>query len=217
MMMSDVASGILNPRSFKGWRKPTALEGSAGTIGEFFDVYGGQRELHNKENLTPGHTLVISSSGTDCGAYGFFEFSSPLESPFASIPGTGSIGQGFVQEWPCGVTDHCYILVPKKGVPPELLYVACATIRRELWRFSYGAQITPRRIEWFPLPNDAETIKAVRFQLAVAARIEKVALGEAEDEIDRDVAKQRLTEIVAHPESILEGNALEAKLKEWES
>lgn len=148
-------------------------------------------------------------------AYGFFEFANVLKPPFATVPGTGSIGQAFVQEWPCGVTDHCYILVPKKGVPPEMLYVACATIRREAWQFSYGAQITPRRIEWFPLPTGEEVVVLVKEQLASARRVEAFALAEAEDEIDVQIAMDRLRELTEHPDSALSGAALDRQFAEW--
>ena len=198
-------------------RKPTALDIKPNTIGALFNIYGGQRELHNKEKLTAGNTLVISSSGVDNGCYGFFDFDRPLTPPFATVPGTGSIGQAFVQEWPCGVTDHCYILVPKADVAPELLYVACATIRQELWRFSYGAQITPRRIAWLPMASDKATIDAVREQLASASRIEMLALEEAADELDRDLARQRLLDLSAGRDRIVRGKELEKILAALEN
>lgn len=207
-----VHDGSLKTQKMGDIRKPTSLDTSPDTIGDLFDIYGGQRELHNKENLVPGSALVISSSGTDNGAYGFFEFENLLTPAFATVPGTGSIGQAFVQEWPCGVTDHCYILVPKKGVAPEMLYVACATIRQEVWRFSYGAQITPRRIAWFPLPVGPKVIAAVRAQLEPATRIEKLALEEAADEADQMIARQRLQELVNDPGKAISGEKLKAEL-----
>src|SRR5271165_3243962 len=165
-LAAAVSDGELVPRDIRQMKRPTArLTAERGTIGGFFHIYGGQRELHNKEKLSPGRALVISSSGTDNGAYGFFDFDNIMQPPFASVPGTGSIGEAFVQEWPCGVTDHCYLLVPKDGVPRELLYVACATIRNERWRYSYGAQITPRRIAWFPMPSGDNVISIVREHL----------------------------------------------------
>ena len=73
--MSDaIHDGTLKPRRLQDIKKPTVLDSQPGTIGSFFDIYGGQRELHSKEKLTPGPALVISSSGTDNGAYGFFDF-----------------------------------------------------------------------------------------------------------------------------------------------
>ena len=111
-------------------------------------------------------------------------------------------------------TDHCYILVPKEGVAPEMLYVACATIRQEVWRFSYGAQITPRRIAWFPLPVGPEVIAAVRAQLEPATRIEKLALEEAADEADQRIARQRLKELADDPEKAVSGKKLKSKLDE---
>lgn len=215
-MTDAVQAGALKPQSLKSIKKPTPLDVAPGTIGSFFDIYGGQRELHSKEKLVPGQALVISSSGTDNGAYGFFDFDGVLEAPFASVPGTGSIGEAFVQEWPCGVTDHCYIMVPKPGVAKELLYIACATIRHERWRYSYGAQITPRRIAWLPMPSDEAAIAVVRDQLAAAARIEALALEEAADELDREVARERLTALAAAPLQLVQGDALKIRLAKIE-
>lgn len=216
-LSTSVRGGTLTPRRMSEIRKPTVLDVKPNTIGALFDIYGGQRELHNKEKLVAGNTLVISSSGVDNGCYGFFDFDQPLTPPFATVPGTGSIGQAFVQEWPCGVTDHCYILVPKANVAPELLYVACATIRQELWRFSYGAQITPRRIAWLPMPSDKVTIDTVRDQLSAASRIEKLALEEAADELDRDLAQQRLIDLSAGRDRIVSGKELEKILAALEA
>jgi len=211
--LSDaLQSGELTPRPIQTIKKPTKVDAEPGTIGGLFDIYGGQRELHSKEKLQPGVSLIISSSGTDNGAYGFFDFDGVLAAPFASVPGTGSIGEAFVQEWPCGITDHCYVLVPKPGVARELLYVACATIRHEKWRYSYGAQITPRRIAWLPMPTDEAAIAVVRDQLAAASRIEALALEEAADELDREVARDRLASLATSQEVLVHGDALRARL-----
>jgi predicted RNA methylase len=210
-MLKAVEAKEIAVKSIRSLRKqPTAVEAEPGTIGAFFDIYGGQRELHSKENLSPGQSLVISSSGADNGAYGFFDFPILLEPPFVTVPGTGSIGEAHVQEWPCGVSDHCYLLVPKPGVEHELLYIASAAIRREIWRFSYGAQITPRRIAWFPLPHSLEDIALVRESLASAKRIEDVAFEEAADVADAALARSRLLE------PTVSGQALEDRLNRLE-
>lgn len=217
-MLDKIASGELSTKSVRTIRKKAIeVETAPGTIGASFDIYGGQRELHNKENLLPGDSLVISSSGADNGAYGFFDFTQLLEPPFVTVPGTGSIGEAHVQEWPCGVSDHCYILVPKPGVEPEMLYLASAAIRREIWRFSYGAQITPRRIAWFPLTKSEDAIMLVRDHLASAARIEEVALEEAADDRDREIARKRLDSLQAGKVKVVYGDELEARLAALEA
>jgi len=45
-----------------------------GTIGAYFNIGYGQKSLHSKDTLTPGISPVVSSSGTDNGCYGFFDF-----------------------------------------------------------------------------------------------------------------------------------------------
>lgn len=133
-----------------------------GTLGHHFEIYYGQRELHNKERLADGPAVVISSSGTNNGCYGFFDFENLIKPPFVTVPSTGSIGESFVQTWPCGVTDDCLLLLPKPGTPPEMLYVAAAVARIERWRFNYGRKITPSRIAGFLLPSNPRLLAWIR-------------------------------------------------------
>jgi hypothetical protein len=114
-----------------------------GSIGDLFDVYYGQRELHSKEHLISGESLIISSKGVDNGCYGFRDFPNLIAPPFVTVPSTGSIGEACVQTWPCGVTDDCLLLIPKQGTTAEDLWIAAATVRLERWRFNYGRKITP--------------------------------------------------------------------------
>ena len=175
-----VAAGALKPAPYrKRGRQPQARPSPAGpTIGEKFEIYYGQKALHSKEWLTPGDALVISSSGADNGAYGFFEFEQLIKPPFVTVPSTGSIGEAAVQEFPCGVTDDCLLLFPKQGTPREALYVAAATLRRERWRFDYGRKMTPERIAGFPLRLDEELLDWVGEQWKRARRLEARALKE---------------------------------------
>lgn len=125
------------------------------TIGAMFDVYYGQKALHNKENLLPGESLIISSAGTENGCYGFFAYDDLIEAPFVTVPSTGSIGECSVQTRPCGVTDDCLLLIPRKGTDEEELFIAAAIIRLEKWRFDYGRKITPERIKHVKIPREA--------------------------------------------------------------
>ena len=200
------------------WRKrgKTAPAPTTGpTIGGHFDIFYGQKSLHNKEQLLPGNSLIISSSGADNGCYGFFDFDDLIKPPFLTVPSTGSIAEAYVQEWPCGVTDDCLILVPKADTPHEMLYIAAAVIRDEKWRFSYGRKATPSRIANFPLPTSAALIARVGKYLDQAEQVERAILKNAEDVLDAQIAKQALTGIVKS--GVLRGDILEKKLALWES
>jgi type I restriction enzyme M protein len=182
------------------------------TIGGYFDVVYGQKELHSKRDLKPGPCLAISAQGTNNGWYGFFDLEAVFEPPFVTVPSTGSIGQANVQRWPCGVTDDCLILVPKRGVQAELLYIAAAVVRSERWRFNYGMKATPSRIQGYPLPIDAPLLAQVAALVSAAERIEHFALEAAEDEHDTRIARECLANIAAGTERIIEGAELEERL-----
>lgn len=182
------------------------------TVGSYFDIVYGQKSLHSKEGLLPGNSLVISSSGLDNGCYGFYDFDALLEPPFVTVPSTGSIAIAHVQEWPCGVTDDCLLLLPKEGVPHAMLYVAAAAIRNERWRFSYGRKATPARIADFPLPHSEDLIERVNTYLERAARVEDQMLTDAEDSLDSQVARERIEEIATGAMHIVSGADLDARL-----
>src|SRR5262249_33367002 len=120
------------------------------------------KELHNKENLAPGPALVVSSSGTNNGCYGFFDFDRLIKPSFVTVPSTGSIGEAFVQLWACGVTDDCLILTPRPGTDFEDLFIAAAVVRLEKWRFNYGRKATPARIAYMKVDRDPELKRHIR-------------------------------------------------------
>jgi type I restriction enzyme M protein len=171
-------------------RRMPKSEAAEGKIGHYFDVIYGQKELHSKRDLAPGAALVISAQGTNNGWYDFFDLATLLAPPFVTVPSTGSIGQANVQEWPCGVTDDCLILVPKEGVRRELLYVAAAVVRSERWRFNYGMKATPDRIRDYPLPADPELLDRIGPLIEAAERIEQMAFEAAENEEDARTARK---------------------------
>jgi hypothetical protein len=179
VLQEAVAPGELTPRLYSKTGKSRVVGRSTGTrttIADLFDVFYGQGELENKDVLGRGKTLVISSSGLDNGAYGFFDFPDLLAPPFVTVPRTGSIGEARVQEFPCGATSDCLLLIPKPNVPIEALYVAAATLRDERWRFDYSRKMTPERIALFPLRLDPDLLAWVRDQREQARLVEAEAL-----------------------------------------
>lgn len=202
-----------NPLDVRAMRKkPWQFEAvKAGTVAAYFDIYYGQKELHSKDGLLPGRSLVISSSKFDNGCYGLFDFEHVLKPPFVTVPGNGSIAYAHVQEWPCGVSDDCMLLLPKEGVPHSLLYVAAAAIRNERWRFSYGRKATPDRIADFPVPHTDKLLSRVEDYLSRAARVEDQMIEDAEDALDSQVARIRLAELANGEVRTVSGVELEAR------
>jgi len=167
-----LTKGILTVLPYKSvsGRRAKPLTASRDTIGSLFDIYYGQKALHNKENLHPGPALVVSSKGEDNGCYGFFRFAQLIKPPFVTVPSTGSIGEAFVQKWPCGVTDDCLLLIPREGTDENDLYLAAAVIRLERWRFNYGRKITPERIAHMRVRRDVKLKGWIRERRSPADR-----------------------------------------------
>lgn len=115
-------------------------------LSDLFDIKYGQRIYHSKKNLKSGGTLLISSRGENNGCYGFFKIKPKYNSPFITVPSTGSIGEAFVQNYDCCVDDNCLVLFPKAHMAIEYLYYIAIMIRSQKWRFMYGRQITPERL-----------------------------------------------------------------------
>lgn len=208
-----VAMNTTNAKAVRSIRKvPKRRVVKPGTIAQYFDIFYGQKSLHNKDVLLPGNSLVISSSGMDNGCYGFYDFADILEPPFVTVPSTGSIAMAHVQELPCGVTDDCLLLLPKPGVPHSLLYVAAAVVRHERWRFSYGRKATPDRIADFPLPAGEAMLKRIDRYLERAQAVESLVLEHAEDAIDGHVSLARMGEVLSNPKAVVRGGDLEARL-----
>jgi hypothetical protein len=179
VLLADIETGTILPRDFReyGNREVFPSPGRE-MIGTYFEIYYGQKELETKDRLGEDNVLVISSSGADNGCYGFYDFDWVIQPPIVTVPRTGSIGEAYVQEWPCGVTSDCLILLPREGVPIELLYVAASVIRKEKWRFNYGRKITPSRIASFPLPTHQWIKRTIKNQLDNARLIEEQALSQ---------------------------------------
>jgi type I restriction enzyme M protein len=154
-----VAAGDLVPHAYrdmltkKRLKNAEALPSIPGTIGEYFDIFYGQKELHSRDGIPPGESLIISPTEQYNGTYGWLTFKALIRPPFVTVAQTGSIGEAFVQTEPCGVNDDCLILLPKKGkvLSDAILFIAAAVIRLEKWRFSYGRKLTPSRIAEYRL------------------------------------------------------------------
>lgn len=138
-----------------GKRKKNAakLTGEPGAVAAAFDIFYGMKELHSREGMVPGKSLIISPTEEYNGCYGWLDFTQLIEPPFVTVAQTGSIGEAFVQLEPCAVNDDCLVLLPKPNVSEATLVLAAATLHAEKWRFSYGRKLTPQRIAEVKMPT----------------------------------------------------------------
>lgn len=147
------------------------------SLGEKFDIFYGMKELHSRDGIPDGGTLIISPTEAYNGCYGWLEFPTALTPPFVTVAQTGSIGEAFAQFEPCAVNDDCLVLLPKaKTVTEAQLVIAAACLHAEKWRFSYGRKLTPARIAEFVLPQDVALENWVTTRIAQTKKVVKAAL-----------------------------------------
>lgn len=164
-----IDSGDIDLRAYRAILPQTRLQNAErlpseqGTIGGAFDVFYGMKELHSREGIGPGRSLIISPTESYNGTYGWLDFPTVLEPGFVTVAQTGSIGEAFVQLEPCAVNDDCLVLLPKNDAEPDLvaLVLTAATLHAERWRFNYGRKLTPSRIAQFKLPSSPSLRKWV--------------------------------------------------------
>ena len=202
-----------------------SLPSAPGTIGGEFEIYYGMKELHSRDGIPPGKTLVISPTEEYNGTYGWLAFDQVIDPPFLTAAQTGSIGEAFVQLEPCAVNDDCLVLVPRdKSKDMADLVISAALLRLERWRFTYGRKLTPARIANFQLPNSpslhdriSDRIDAIRYVIDSVLSVYTGYLEQfnnLEDEIDADIASLRISEIKDNPSELIKGAQLEERLRQ---
>lgn len=197
------------------------LPSDAGSLGGFFDIYYGLKELHSRDGIALGKTLVISPTEEYNGCYGWLEFPMAIKPPFVTVAQTGSIGEAFVQLEPCAVNDDCLVLLPKEGRSVTLaqMFLAAATLHAEKWRFTYGRKLTPSRVAEFKLPIGLDKWVSERIDImqSVVESVIKPYGIDYEDESDRELAMTRVQGVKDNPSKLLRGKDLQARMKLWES
>lgn len=175
------------------------ISNERGTIGGLFDVLYGMKELHSREGIAPGRSLIISPTEQYNGCYGWLEFPALIEAPFVTVAQTGSIGESFVQLENCAVNDDCLILLPKVGTQVSMseLVLAAASLQAEKWRFTYGRKLIPSRIASFRMPTSKTLKEWVASKLLDVKGVIAASLRpyQTDDERDIETVQLRLAEV----------------------
>lgn len=123
-------------------------------ISDLFKVEYGQRIYHSKSFLDgkAGKIPLISSGKNDHGFYGVFDIE-PVYKNVISVANTGSVGWAFYHNYNCCIDDNCLVLIPKIKISDQQMIYISMLINKDKYRYMYGRQVTPARIENIKLPN----------------------------------------------------------------
>jgi len=123
-------------------------------ISDLFKVEYGQRIYHSKIFLDGniGKIPLISSGKNEHGFFGTFDIE-PAYKNVISVTNTGSIGWAFYHNYSCCIDDNCLVLIPKIKMSDQQMIYISMLINKDKYRYMYGRQVTPKRIEGIELPN----------------------------------------------------------------
>lgn len=79
----------------------------------------------------------------------------------------------------------------------------------ERWRFNYGRKVTPQRVARFHLPTNEALLERVKQSIKDSEEIKRLAIENAEEADDVNVARARLAEIERDPSQLIRGEDLE--------
>lgn len=157
-------------------RNAESLDAQPSTLGGTFHILYGMKELHSRDGIPEGNTLVISPTGQYNGCYGWLDYPTLIAPPFVTVAQTGSIGEAFVQLEPCAVNDDCLVLLPREPMGLAQMALAAAILRLERWRFNYGRKLTPSRITKFALDDDPTILEAIQSAIDGFVRVRDSAM-----------------------------------------
>ena len=191
-------------------------------VQDYFNVQlGGKDEI---EDLDEGDTPLVSTSEFANGVTAWKQPKMIFNAPVITSATDGSVCSSFVQEMPFYAFYKVAVLSPKNRVPVDALYFVAYLLKRERWRYVYARKFGKARILQTKLlvpfrkgkPDFdmmAElTRKTVAFPIIAAFREVAEASHAHADMIDAGKAKERIGEIQKHPERLVSGAELKAKL-----
>lgn len=99
-----------------------------------------------------GNTPLVSATSLDNGVVGFVDVTPEFKAPAITVERV--TGSAFVQLVDfSAVPDDVSILIPKKKMELNKLYVIASIINSSKWRFSFARKLTPTRLKQLELPH----------------------------------------------------------------
>ena len=194
------AAIALNPKSWKWF-----------ALSQLFDIRKGKRLT--KAEMRPGDTPFISATESNNGLRQRVS-APPMHPPnVITVSYNGSVAEPFYQPEPFLASDDVNVFYPRFKLDAVVAMFICTIIRREKYRFNYGRKWNLERM------NESE----IRLPVDAAGNpdwdwMRRYILSRNfsshlyEDMRDIEIAQQRLAEIVATPDALVQGGELQRRL-----
>ena len=201
------AAVALNPKSWKWF-----------ALSELFDIRKGKRLT--KESMKPGDTPFISAVYSNNGLRQ--RISAPPAHPGNVITvvynGKGGTGEAFYQPEPFFASDDVNVLYPKFALDAAVAIFICTIIRRERYRFNYGRKWNLERMNEskirIPTGTDGKPDWTWMRRYILSRNFSSHLY---EDMRDTEIAKERLAQIEAKPNTLVHGRELQSRLSRMDS
>jgi mRNA-degrading endonuclease RelE of RelBE toxin-antitoxin system len=187
------------------------------SLSEIFDIRKGKRLT--KAKMRPGGTPFISAIDSNNGLRQRVSAAPMHPANVITVNYNGNgVAEAFYQPEPFFASDDVNVLYPRFDLDSAVALFICTVIRREKYRFNYGRKWNMERMNEsrIRLPGDASGAPDWQWMRQYILS-QNFSSQLHEDESDTAVAERRLAEISADPTSLVEGEALIARLARIES
>ena len=186
-------------------------------LSEIFDIRKGKRLT--KANMLPGNTPFISAIDSNNGLRQRVSVAPLHPAGVITVNYNGNgVAEAFYQPEPFWASDDVNVLYPNFEIDSAIALFVCTIIRREKYRFNYGRKWNLERMNEskIRLPATADGKPDWRW-MRQYIQSQHFSSQLYEDEADALVAKERLAEIHANPESLIQGKGLRVRLARMKS
>ncbi len=191
----------LNPRSWKWF-----------ALSMLFDIRKGKRLT--KADIEPGTTAFISAIDSNNGLRQRINAKPMHPSKVITVNYNGNgVAEAFYQPEPFLASDDVNVLYPKFDLDLPIALFVCTIIRREKYRFSYGRKWNLDRMNESKIRLPTDIIGEPDWVwMRNYVMNQNYSSHLHEDESDTEIAKQRLAEITAGTDVLVQGEELKGRL-----
>lgn len=186
-------------------------------LSQIFDIRKGKRLT--KADMRPGDTPFISAIDSNNGLRQRVSVAPMHPAGVITVNYNGNgVAEAFYQPEPFFASDDVNVLYPKFELDSAVALFVATIIRREKYRFNYGRKWNLGRMNEtqirLPAQADGSPDWAWMRRFILSQNFSAQLF---EDEKDAAIAKERIAEIKANPDALVQGKKLETRLSRIET